>query len=193
MEALDSVLLFWTTLRLLFSGVPSLVTPFCTLMCGSGPWLRPQCGSLSRRVLLVCPRMCRVCRRLELSPDTEFKSFCLLCLFFDFPLTLASPGYSGLLLLFIFIPEKWPFRWIFTVSLLSHHDCAALGQSCQQNKQVNHREPVPCLSVAPSFASPLKLACPQSSSRDLSYHFLSLSSVFLYTGSASLAVLTGKL
>lgn len=120
---------------------------------------------------------CRACRRHELSPDTEFKSFCLLCLLFGFPLTLASPGYPGLLLLLIFIPEKWPFRWIFTVSLLSHHDCAALGQSCQQNKQVNHREPIPCLSVAPSFASPLKLACPQSSSRDLSHRFLSLSRV----------------
>lgn len=103
-----------------------------------------------------------VCQRLELSLYTEFRTSV-----FSDPSFLASPLLLVTMvillscrLLLVFFYQKDDFSIEFLLCLCcQHHDCTALGQSCKQ-KQMNHREPIQCLSFAPSFTSPLKLAHP---------------------------------
>lgn len=129
------------------------------------PWLKTS---------FILPHTCMVqgSARDELSLYAEFRvsnfSFWLL-------LTLGSPDYLGLFLL-VYSNRKMIFLLNFC------YICAAMivllsGKAAKRNKWMNHSEAILCLSLAPGFTSPLKLACPFKIFRDLGSVFVFVQSL----------------
>lgn len=142
----------------------------------SGWWLRSQFSSLSLgwKLLSFCPAHAwfKGSARDELRLYAEFRTsdFSLLAPPYSWQPWLSwtlSPVYSTRKMIFLL---NFYCIYAATIVLLS-------SKAANRNKQMNHREAILCLSLAPGFISPLKLACPCKIFKDLGSVFVFIQSL----------------